>query len=72
MTSVLFKKNILEKINKLNKLNKNNKQVSFILSTSSGKNHLIKKINSNIGSLKNLNDHLSYLIREIDESLNKR
>lgn len=70
--NLVFKKNILEKINNLNKMSKNSKQVNFILSSGLINNHTLNKISNNIDNLKNLNNHLSYLIQEIDESLNKR
>jgi len=49
-----------------------NSKLSFINSLNPKRTFLINKLNININTLQNLNNHLSYLITEIDETVNKR
>lgn len=71
MTSII-KKEIFKKLKDFKKLDFGDKQTDLFISLNSRRNFLINKINYNINSLEKLNNHLSYLIREIDESTNKR
>lgn len=70
--ALVLKKEIFRRLKDLKRLDLGAKQTDLFLSFNSKRNLLLNKINYNISNLNRLNNHLSYLIREIDESLNKR